>query len=145
MRAARFLPALLLGVVFAVATAYGGLATGSAAVVNEAAAVIPTSCLQKKISAAEAEAAYTRHKDDRVARFPDAAKPFGFRHAQWEELKAAMIPGDENLDLRQFAGILERLGRPRRRRAGARRRSHQGFDHRDELERFPITLNREAL
>ena len=82
MRAARFLPALLLGVVFAVATAYGGLATGFAAVVNEATAVIPASWLQKKISAAEAEAAYPGIKDDRVARFPDAAKPFGFRHAQ---------------------------------------------------------------
>lgn len=95
MRAGRFLRALLLGVVFAVATPYGGLTTGSAAIVNETAAVIPASWLQKKISAAEAEAAYPGIKDDRVARFPDAAKPFGFRHAQWEELKAAMIPGDE--------------------------------------------------
>ena len=95
MRAVRFLSALLGGVGFAVATVHGGLAPSFAAVVNEAAAAIPASWLQKKISAAEAEATYPGIKDDRVARFPDAAKPFGFSHQQWEELKAAMIPGDE--------------------------------------------------
>ena len=93
MRVANLLPTLLGIVVFAVA--HGGLAPTRAAVVNEAAAAIPASWLQEKVSVAEAEAAHPGINDDRVARFPDAAKPFGFRHAQWEELKGAMMPGDE--------------------------------------------------
>ena len=87
----RFLPALL----FVVAIGYAGLAPTLAAVVDEAAAVIPAAWLQKKISVAEAETAYPGVKDDRSARVPDATKPFGFRHQEWEDLKAAMLPGDE--------------------------------------------------
>jgi hypothetical protein len=87
----RFLPALLC----IVAIGAGGLAPTLAAVLDEAASAIPITWLEKKISVAEAEATYPGVKDDRAARFPDAAKPFGFRHQQWEELKAAMMPGDE--------------------------------------------------
>lgn len=57
--------------------------------------VIPKEWLQKPISIAEAEAAYPGITDDRVKRFPDAAKPFGFMNADWEALKAEMQPGDE--------------------------------------------------
>jgi hypothetical protein len=95
LRNVRFFPALLVGVVCAATIAYGGLAPTLAATVNDVGAVIPKTWLQKKISVAEAEAAYPGVKDDRVVRSPEAAKPFGFRHRQWEELKAALIPGDE--------------------------------------------------
>lgn len=90
MRTLRFL-ALVCGV----AVGYGGLVSTFAAVAGEAAAMIPTAWLQKKISVAEAEAAYPGVKDDRSARVPDATKPFGFAHQEWDELKAAMLPGDE--------------------------------------------------
>jgi hypothetical protein len=56
---------------------------------------IPKEWLDKKISVAEAEADNPGIMDDRLKRFPDAAKPFGFNHAQWEALKARMQPGDE--------------------------------------------------
>lgn len=56
---------------------------------------IPASWLDKKISIAEAEAAHPGIKDERVARFPEAARPFGFNNGNWEALKAAMQPGDE--------------------------------------------------
>ena len=95
MRNVRFFPALLVGVVCAATISHGGFAPALAAVVNDASGVIPKTWLQKKVSVAEAETTYPGIKDDRVARFPDAAKPFGFRHRQWEELKAAVIPGDE--------------------------------------------------
>lgn len=91
MRTLRLLPALAC----AVALGYGGLAPTFAALAGEAAAMIPTAWLQKKISVADAETAHPGIKDDRVARFPEAAKPFGFSHQQWEDLKAAMVPGDE--------------------------------------------------
>jgi hypothetical protein len=87
----RFLPVLLC----VVAIGAGGRAPALAAVVHEAASAIPITWLEKKISVAEAEATYPGVKDDSAARFPDAAKPFGFRHQQWEELKAAMMPGDD--------------------------------------------------
>jgi hypothetical protein len=57
--------------------------------------MIPKEWLQKPISVAEAEAAYPGITDDRVKKFPDAAKPFGFKNAEWEALKAEMQPGDE--------------------------------------------------
>lgn len=91
MRTLRLIPALAC----AVALGYGGLAPTFAAATGEATAMIPTAWLQKKISVAEAEAAYPGINDDRVTRFPEAAKPFGFSHPQWEDLKAAMMPGDE--------------------------------------------------
>lgn len=82
----------LLSIVF---VAYGGLAPAGAAVVNDARSVIPKTWLQKRISVAEAEAAYPGITGERVERFPDAAKPFGFRHREWEKLKALILPGDE--------------------------------------------------
>jgi hypothetical protein len=59
------------------------------------ASLIPKEWLEKPISIAEAETAHPGITDDRVQRFPDAAKPFGFRNAEWEALKAEMRPGDE--------------------------------------------------
>lgn len=85
----------VLALVCAVAAGYGGLAPNSAARAGEAVAMIPAAWLQKKISVAEAEAAYPGVNDDRSARVPDATKPFGFRNQEWNELKAAMLPGDE--------------------------------------------------
>lgn len=84
-----------LVLVCTVAAGFGGLAPTFAAIADEAAAMIPTAWLQKKISVAEAEAAYPGVNDERSARVPDASKPFGFRHQEWDELKAAMRPGDE--------------------------------------------------
>ena len=57
--------------------------------------LIPKAWLDKKITIAEAEAEHPGIKDERVQRFPDAAKPFGFKNGQWEAIKAAMQPGDE--------------------------------------------------
>ncbi len=57
--------------------------------------MIPLAWLQKKVTIAEAEAQHPGIKDDRAARFPDARKPFGFMHREWEDFKAAMLPGDE--------------------------------------------------
>jgi hypothetical protein len=56
---------------------------------------IPKEWLQQQITVAEAETAYPGITDDRVKNFPDAAKPFGFRHAEWEALKTHMQPGDQ--------------------------------------------------
>jgi hypothetical protein len=56
---------------------------------------IPKEWLQKQITIAEAETAYPGITDDRVKNFPDAAKPFGFRHAEWEAFKTHMQPGDQ--------------------------------------------------
>jgi hypothetical protein len=56
---------------------------------------IPKEWLQMQITVAEAETAYPGITDDRVKNFPDAAKPFGFRHAEWEALKTHMQPGDQ--------------------------------------------------
>lgn len=91
MRTRRLVPALAC----TIALAYGGLAPTFAAVAGEAAAMVPTAWLQKKIRVAEAEAAYPGVKDERSARFPEATKPFGFRHQEWDDLKAAMPPSDE--------------------------------------------------
>lgn len=56
---------------------------------------IPPAWLGSKISVSEAETAHPGITDDRLTRFPDAAKPFGFDHAKWEALKAQMKAGDE--------------------------------------------------
>ena len=56
---------------------------------------IPKEWLQTQITVPEAEAAYPGITDERVQKFPDAAKPFGFRHAEWEALKSHMQPGDQ--------------------------------------------------
>ena len=82
-----FLCALLLG--------YGALVAAPAAIAAGASPMIPKEWLQEKLSVADAEAAHPGINDDRVARFPDAAKAFGFQHREWEEFKAAMLPGDE--------------------------------------------------
>jgi len=71
------------------------LTYSTAAYARDAISMIPKEWLQKPISVAEAEAAYPGIRDDRVKRFPDAAKPFGFMNAEWESLKAEMQPGDE--------------------------------------------------
>ena len=70
-----------------------GLVTTLRAAADETS--IPKDWLQKQITVAEAETAYPGITDDRVKNFPDAGKPFGFRHAEWEALKAHMQPGDE--------------------------------------------------
>jgi hypothetical protein len=57
--------------------------------------LIPKAWLDKKVTIAEAEAGHPGISDERVQRFPDAAKPFGFKSGQWEAIKAAMQPGDE--------------------------------------------------
>jgi hypothetical protein len=67
---------------------------GSARAADDASR-IPKEWLDKKISVEEAEAAHPGINDDRVQRFPEAAKPFGFQSQAWEALKAAMQPGDE--------------------------------------------------
>jgi hypothetical protein len=56
---------------------------------------IPNQWLDRQVNVEEAEVAHPGITDDRVARFPEAAKPFAFKHREWEELKAAMQPGDE--------------------------------------------------
>jgi hypothetical protein len=50
--------------------------------------IIPPDWLRKKITVEEAEADNPGISDDRVARFPDAVRPFGFLNRQWETLKA---------------------------------------------------------
>jgi hypothetical protein len=55
---------------------------------------IPKAWLQSTTSVAEAEAANPGITDDRIEKYPDAAKPFGFKHGEWEALKAQMQPGD---------------------------------------------------
>jgi len=56
---------------------------------------IPKAWLKEKTTVAEAEAAHPGISDDRIERFPDAAKPFGFQNRRWEEFKALALPGDE--------------------------------------------------
>jgi hypothetical protein len=57
--------------------------------------IIPKEWLDRKISVEEAEAAHPGIRDERVLRFPEAAKPFGFQNAEWEALKAEIKVGDE--------------------------------------------------
>jgi hypothetical protein len=71
------------------------LAYGAAAQAEDGTFMIPKEWLQKPISIAQAEADNPGITDDRVKRFPDAAKPFGFNNSEWEALKAEMQPGDE--------------------------------------------------
>jgi hypothetical protein len=62
---------------------------------NDAAPVISATWLVKKISVEEAETLHPGIRDERVERFPEAAKAFGFQNGEWESLKAEMKPGDE--------------------------------------------------
>jgi hypothetical protein len=55
----------------------------------------PIEWLLERITIEDAERKYTRPPDERSDRMPQLRKPFGFRNAQWEELKARMRPGDE--------------------------------------------------
>ena len=73
----------------------GYCAVASAATADEASPVIPLDWLQNKVTIAEAEAEHPGITDERIARFPDAARPFGFQHQNWDKFKAAMLPGDE--------------------------------------------------
>jgi hypothetical protein len=72
-----------------------GIATSDLARAADDMPLIPKTWLDKKITIAEAEAGHPGINDERVQRFPDAAKPFGFKNGQWEAIKAAMQPGDE--------------------------------------------------
>ena len=57
--------------------------------------IIPADWLRKKITIEEAEADNPGISDDRVSRFPQAARPFGFQNREWEVLKAEIKPSDE--------------------------------------------------
>ena len=57
--------------------------------------MIPADWLRKKTTVEEAEADNPGISDDRVSRFPEAARPFGFQSRQWETLKAEIKPSDE--------------------------------------------------
>jgi hypothetical protein len=56
---------------------------------------MPRQWLIERLTVAEAEACYTPPPDDRAERHPELKKPFGFKNAEWEELKKQMQPGDE--------------------------------------------------
>jgi hypothetical protein len=86
---------LILALLCAISLSCAGPARAADDVSSSAPPAIPKDWLDKKISIAEAEAAHPGISDDRVQRFPDAAKPFGFRSRAWEALKAEMQPGDE--------------------------------------------------
>jgi hypothetical protein len=60
-----------------------------------AAMQIPKEWLQNTTTVAEAEAVNPGITDDRAEKYPEAAKPFGFKHGEWEALKAQMRPGDQ--------------------------------------------------
>ena len=57
--------------------------------------MFPAGWFSQKTTVEEAEAAYPGLQDERTKRLPEVAKPFGFHHAEWEALKAAMKPSDE--------------------------------------------------
>ena len=89
---------LILTLLCAISLSYAGMAgiaTSDLARAADDMPLIPKSWLDKKITIAEAEAEHPGINDERVQRFPDAAKPFGFKNGQWEAIKAAMQPGDE--------------------------------------------------
>jgi hypothetical protein len=74
--------------------------------------IIPKEWLDRKISVEEAEAAHPGIRDERVLRFPEAAKPFGFQNAEWEALKAEIKVGDSWEHLAGRGGIaLRRNGK----------------------------------
>ena len=86
---------LILALLCAISLSFAGMARAADDVSSIAPPAIPKDWLDKKISVAEAEAEHPGIRDERVQRFPDAAKPFGFRNKAWEAIKAAMQPGDE--------------------------------------------------
>jgi hypothetical protein len=70
-------------------------ARAAGGVADDATPAVPAAWLIKKISVAEAETDHPGINDERVQRFPDIARPFGFQNGEWEALKAQMQPGDE--------------------------------------------------
>ena len=64
-------------------------------VADDATPAVPAAWLIEKISVEDAEMAHPGINDERVQRFPDIARPFGFQNGEWEALKAQMQPGDE--------------------------------------------------
>ena len=86
---------LVLTLLCAISLSCAGVASLDLARAADDMPLIPKAWLDKKITIAEAEAEHPGIKDERVQRFPDAAKPFGFKNGQWEAIKAAMQPGDE--------------------------------------------------
>jgi hypothetical protein len=52
---------------------------------------------RRRISITEAETENTPKDQDpeRVRKYRELTKPFGFKNTQWEELKVQMQPGDE--------------------------------------------------
>jgi hypothetical protein len=71
------------------------LGLGAAARAADDRPPIPKAWLDKKVSIEEAEALHPGVHDERVRSMPEIAKPFGFLHGPWEELKAQLQPGDE--------------------------------------------------
>jgi hypothetical protein len=57
--------------------------------------MFPPDWRTEKTTVDEAEADHPGLAGERVKRFPEAAKPFGFQNAEWEVLKAEIQPGDE--------------------------------------------------
>ena len=87
----RFIVALLCAILLWPA----GLVEAPDKCIADVAPVIPATWLIKKISVEEAEAEHPGVRDERATQSPERAIPFGFRHAQWEALKADMRPNDE--------------------------------------------------
>ena len=86
---------LVVALLCAISLSCAGLACAGLARAADDMPLIPKAWLDKKVTIAEAEAEHPGINDERVQRFPDAAKPFGFKNGQWEAIKAAMQPGDE--------------------------------------------------
>ena len=107
---------------------------------GEAAPVIPAAWLVEKISVEAAETEHPGLSDERVERFPEAAKPFGFQNGEWEVPESVNETGGRDLVLLVAGGLLEKPCRPRRGRAGAGRRPDQNGRHRSELKRFLTQL-----
>ena len=74
---------------------HGGQTLAADSVSNGATPAIPAAWLDRKISVEAAETEHPGLSDERVGRFPEAAKPFGFQNGEWESLEASMQPGDE--------------------------------------------------
>src|ERR1700684_150905 len=86
---------LVVALLCAISLSCAGMACSDLAHAADDMPLIPKARLDKKVTIAEAEAEHPVIRDERVQRFPDAAKPFGFKNGQWEAIKAAMQPGDE--------------------------------------------------
>jgi hypothetical protein len=85
----------IVGVLYAILLWPGGQASAADGVSNDSAPPIPAAWLVEKIRVEAAEAEHPGLSDERVERFPEVAKAFGFQNGEWESLKASMKPGDE--------------------------------------------------